>query len=120
MDLRFPIPDELAELMARRFRLFAEPMRIRLFIRLRNGEATVHELAEELGTSEQNVSKHLTQLADAGVLARRKDRNSVYYRIAEQELVGLCEQVCESVEHQLLSLAALVQPQAASQPERTS
>ena len=55
-----PIPDELVELIARRFPLLAEPMRIRLFDRLRDGEATVHQLADELGTSEQNVSKHLT------------------------------------------------------------
>ena len=67
-----PIPDELVELIARRFRLLSEPMRIRLLDRLRDGEATVHQLADELGSSQQNVSKHLTLLADAGVLARRK------------------------------------------------
>ncbi len=119
MTLPSPIPDELLELIARRFWLLAEPTRIRLLDRLRGGEATVQQLAGELETSPQNVSKHLTLLAEAGVLARRKDRNSAYYRIADQEVVELCEQVCGSVERRLLDLAALVQGTLETQAERT-
>ena len=119
MTLPSPIPDELVELIARRFHLLAEPTRIRLFDRLRGGEATVHQLADELETSQQNVSKHLTLLAEAGVLGRRKDGNCVYYRIADQEVLGLCEQVCGSVERHLLELAALVQSPDVTQPERS-
>ena len=104
-----PIPDDLVELIARRFRLLSEPMRIRLVDRLRDGEATVHQLADELGTSEQNVSRHLTLSAEAGVLARRKQGNRVYYRIADPEVLALCERVCGSVEQHLLERAALVQ-----------
>ena len=76
MTFPHPIPDQLVILIARRFHLLAEPTRLRLLDRLRDGEATVQELADELGTSQQNVSKHLAMLADAGVLARRKDGNS--------------------------------------------
>jgi len=119
MALPSPIPDELVELIARRFHLLAGPTRIRLFDRLRGGEATVHQLADELETSQQNVSKHLKLLAEAGVLGRRKDRNCVYYRIVDQEVLGLCEQVCGSVERHLLALAALVQSPDVTQPERS-
>jgi len=119
MALPSPIPDELVELIARRFHLLAEPTRIRLFDRLRGGEATVHQLADELETSQQNVSKHLTLLAEAGVLGRRKDRNCVYYRIVDPEVLGLCEQMCGSVERHLLALAALVQSPDVTQPERS-
>ena len=112
-----PIPDELVELIARRFRLLAEPMRIRLLDRLGDGEATVHQLADELGTSEQNISKHLNLSAEAGVLARRKQGNRVYYRIADPEVLGLCEQIGGSVEHHLLELAALVQDRSGSDPK---
>lgn len=120
MALPSPIPDELVELIARRFHLLAEPTRVRLFDRLRDGEATVHELAAELGTSQQNVSKHLALLAGAGVVARRKERNCVYYRIDDPEVVELCEQVCGSVERHLLDLAALVQSPVAAPPERSA
>lgn len=117
MVLPSPIPDPLVELIARRFRLLAEPTRIRLFDRLREGEATVHELASELGLSQQSVSKHLTLLAEAGVLARRRERNYVYYRIADEGVIELCGQACGSVERQVLDLVELVQPPAATRPE---
>jgi DNA-binding transcriptional ArsR family regulator len=115
MELPSPIPDEL---IAGRFRLLAEPTRIRLFDRLRDGEAAVHQLAAELETSQQNVSTHLTLLAEAGVLARRKDRTSVHYRIADEEdVLALCEQVCGPVERRLLDFAALTQAPVAIHPE---
>ena len=119
MELPSPVSDELVELIARRFRLLSEPMRIRLFDRLRDGEATVHELADELGSSQQNVSKHLTLLAEAGVLARRKEGTCVYYRLADEDVLALCEQVCGSVEQHLLDLAALVPPAGTAQHERS-
>ena len=108
MDLPHPLPVELAELIARRFRVLSEPMRIRLLDRLRGGEATVGELAEALSASQQNVSKHLAVLADVGILGRRKESNHVYYRVVDEGVFGLCEEVCGSLQAQLRSLNELV------------
>ena len=109
MELPRPLPDDLVELIARRFRAMGEPMRIRLLDHLREGEATVGELSEAIGTSQQNVSKHLSVLTGAGVLGRRKDGNRVYYRIVDAGVLALCEQVCGSVQEQLRELNELVQ-----------
>ena len=109
MALPHPLPDDLAELIARRFRMLAEPTRIKLLDRLREGEASVNELSEGLGASQQNVSKHLAMLADVGMLARRKEGNHVYYRIADEGVFALCDQVCGSVQEQLRALNALVE-----------
>jgi len=109
VQLPHPLPDDLVELIARRFRVIGEPMRIRLLDRLRTGEATVSELTEAIGSTQQNVSRHLTVLAEAGILGRRKDGNSVRYRIVDEGVLGLCEQVCGSLRHQLLALSALVE-----------
>ena len=109
MGLPHPLPDDLAELIARRFRMLAEPTRIKLLDHLREGEASVNELSEALGASQQNISKHLAMLAEAGMLARRKDRNHVYYRIADEGVFALCDQVCGSVQEQLRALNALVE-----------
>ena len=103
-----PLPDDLVELIARRFRVLGEPSRIRLLGELRGGERSVNELAARLGAGQQNVSKQLSVLAAAGVLARRKDGNHVYYRIVDDRVLGLCEQVCGSLEQQLQSLALIV------------
>ena len=109
MGLPHPLPPELVDLIARRFRILAEPTRITLLDRLRDGEATVTELTESLGFSQQNVSKHLNVLADAGILGRRKDGNQVHYRIVDEGVFGLCEQVCGSVQRQLHELNELVE-----------
>ena len=112
MALPHPLPEDLAELIARRFRAIAEPMRIRVLDLLRDGEASVNELAAQLGASQQNVSKHLAVLADVGIVGRRKDGNHVYYRIVDEGVLGLCEQVCGSVQAQLAALTALVEGHA--------
>ena len=109
MTLPHPLPDELVELIARRFRVIGEPMRIRLLDRLREGEATVNELSEALDASQQNVSKHLAVLAEAGILGRCKDGTYVYYRIVDEGVFALCEQVCGSVQQQLRALNELVE-----------
>ena len=108
MSIPHPLPPDLAEVIARRFRAMGEPMRVRLLDHLRDGEATVNELTERLGSSQQNVSKHLAVLADAGIVGRRKDGTRVYYRIVDEAVLGLCEQVCASLQTHLGALAALV------------
>jgi DNA-binding transcriptional ArsR family regulator len=108
MSMPHPLPPDLAEVIARRFRVLGEPLRVRLLDLLRDEELSVNALAEQLGAGQQNVSKHLTVLADAGMLTRRKDGTHVYYRIADEGVFALCEQVCGSVQSQLATLAALV------------
>ena len=109
MSLPHPLPETLAELIARRFRVIGEPMRIRLLDHLRDGEATVQELTEALGTSQQNVSRHLQVLLEAGIVGRRKDGNHAHYAIVDEGILALCEQVCGSLERQLADLHALLQ-----------
>jgi DNA-binding transcriptional ArsR family regulator len=75
--------DESAELVARRLSSLAEPTRIKLVLELRaRGSAAVHELAEAVGSSLPNVSKHLQVLYQAGIVARRREGTYVRYRIA--------------------------------------
>jgi DNA-binding transcriptional ArsR family regulator len=108
MALPHPLPDDLVELIARRFRVIGEPMRIRLLDRLREDEATVSDLADALSASQQNISKHLAVLADVGIVGRRKAGNHVYYRIVDEGVFVLCEKVCGSVQEQLRALNELV------------
>jgi DNA-binding transcriptional ArsR family regulator len=108
MTIPHPLPEDLAELIARRFHALSDPLRVRLLDQLRDGEQTVNALAEQLGAGQQNVSKHLAVLADAAMVARRKEGTHVYYRIADEGVFALCEQICGSLQSQLSTLAALV------------
>lgn len=101
-----PIPQPLVELIAERFRTIGEPTRIRILERLRTGEASVQELAEHVGGSQQNVSKHLGLLARVGIVGRRKRGTFVYYRITDESVFAMCEQVCGAVQRDLEHLTA--------------
>jgi DNA-binding transcriptional ArsR family regulator len=103
-----PLPDPLVELIAQRFRVIGEPMRIRLLDRLRENEATVQELAETLGATQQNASKHLAVLHQAGIVGRRKEGNHVHYSIADESVFRLCDEVCGGVARQLAELNELI------------
>ncbi len=108
MTLPHPLPDDVVELVARRFRVIGEPMRIKLLDRLRGGEATVQELAAATHATQQNVSKHLGVLADTRIVARRKQGNFVFYRVVDDGIYDLCEHVCGSIERQLDELRAVL------------
>ena len=99
-----PLPDEFVELIAERFRALSEPTRIKLLDRLREGEATVLELTALVGTTQQNVSKHLVLLQHAGIVSRRKQSNFAYYRIADETVYALCEAVCGSLSNRFNGL----------------
>ncbi|MGZ4410634.1 MAG: ArsR/SmtB family transcription factor [Gaiellaceae bacterium] len=108
MRVSHPFSDRLSELIAARFRVLSDPMRIRLVDRLREGEASVGELVEATGGSQQNVSKHLGILLGAGILARRQQGNLAYYRIVDESVFELCERVCGSIERRLEELTMLI------------
>lgn len=105
-----PLSEPLIELVAQRFRVLGEPMRIRLLDRLREGDATVGELQEALGASQQNISKHLGILLAAGMVARTKQGNHARYSISDPSVFELCDQVCGGVRRQLQDLEAILQP----------
>ena len=108
VQIPHPVPPPLAELIAERFRVLGEPMRIRLLDSLREGPASVQQLQQATGASQQNVSKHLGVLLRAGLLNRRKDGNFSVYEIADDGVFELCEHVCGGLRRQLDELDALL------------
>ena len=103
----------LVELIAQRFRVIGEPMRIRLLDHLRSGPASVGELSEALGATQQNVSKHLGVLLQAGIVAREKRGNHAVYSIVDESVFELCEQVCGGQRRRIHEHDGLL-PQAAA------
>jgi DNA-binding transcriptional ArsR family regulator len=102
--MKSPLTPEAAELIARRFLALSDPTRLRIVDHLRKREASVRELTAALGTSQQNVSKHLAMLHAEGFVSRRKQGTSSIYAIADSSVFELCEQVCGGIEAQLSAL----------------
>lgn len=92
---------ELLRVVASYFQALAEPMRLQILNALRNGEKNVGELAQLIGCSNANTSRHLTLLTQSGLLSRQNRGNSVYYSIADTSIYELCDLVCGKIVHQL-------------------
>jgi DNA-binding transcriptional ArsR family regulator len=103
-----PLPEPLIDLVAQRFRVLGEPMRIKLLDRLREGDATVTELQQALGASQQNVSKHLGVLHAAGMVSRTKAGTHALYAISDPSVFELCDQVCGGLRRQISELDSLL------------
>ena len=108
-----PLPPLLVDLIAQRFRVIGEPMRIRLLDHLRPRPATVGELSTALGASQQNVSKHLSVLLQAGIVAREKRGNHALYSIVDESVFELCEQVCGGLRRRIDELDGLLPQEVA-------
>ncbi|HMM49387.1 MAG TPA: metalloregulator ArsR/SmtB family transcription factor [Miltoncostaeaceae bacterium] len=114
MSVPHPLPEQLAEIIAERFRVLSEPMRIRILDTLRDNETTVGDLAHALDASQQNISKHLGVLARAGLVEREKHGTAVRCRVADDSVFALCELVCGDVSRQLDKVRSLLETQEAS------
>ncbi len=99
----------VVELVASRLALLADPSRVRLLTMLETKrEATVQELAEEMASTPQNVSRHLCILHRSGIVARRREGTSVYYSLVDYAVCRLLEQTLAGISGQIDELADLV------------
>lgn len=101
---------EALELVANRFKILSEPLRLRILQSLQNGEKSVTELTDLIETSQPNVSKHLKILQTSGLVKRRQKGNTVFYAIADESIFTLCEVVCNSLEARLKNQAEIFAP----------
>lgn len=77
-------------LAARSMKAMAHPLRLKILCILgASSEVSVQEIVEQVGTSQSNISQHLSILRDKGILSARKDANKVYYRINDPKVVKL-------------------------------
>lgn len=93
--------------VAERLAVLGQVVRLRLVEQLAGGEATPQELADALGLSQQNVSKHLQILHRSGLVTRRPDGANVFYALNDHSTVKLLEDVVDSVAQHLREMSAL-------------
>ena len=67
----------------------AHPLRLKVLCVLGDGELSVQEIVDSVGTTQSNISQHLAILRDKGVLRTRKDANRVYYRVGDTRTLKL-------------------------------
>lgn len=89
--------DPVFDAVASYFSVLSEPTRLRIMHAICESEKPVSQIVEELSATQTNVSRHLTLMYRAGVLARRKDGNQVYYKVADTAMVEICRSVCNQI-----------------------
>lgn len=95
MKLSDSVPPEVVQQVAEYFGVLSEPTRLRILNVLRDGERCVQDLVEATSTSQANVSKHLKVMVQAGILSRRAEGTSAFYRVDDDLIFELCNLVCD-------------------------
>ncbi|MEZ5285640.1 MAG: metalloregulator ArsR/SmtB family transcription factor [Vicinamibacterales bacterium] len=84
--------------VAARFKVLSEPARLQVLDALRGGPLHVSALMEATGLNQANLSKHLQVLHGQGLVARKRDGLFVFYEVADDSVLELCDLVCGAVE----------------------
>jgi len=74
------------------FRALSDPIRLKIVEFLKNGERCVCEIQPILKKSQSTISKHLDILYNAGILDRRFEGKSTFYRIKDPKIFRLLEE----------------------------
>ena len=93
----WPLAREAVELIAGRFKVLSEPIRILILQSLHDGPMNVTDITRTIASTQPNVSKHLKMLQAAGLITRRQSGNTAYYAIADDSVYQLCDVVCASL-----------------------
>lgn len=102
-----PLSMAAIDMVAARFRILGEPLRIRIIQELQAGEKNVSQLVEAIGSTQPNISKHLRILQENGLVGRRQAGSVVYCFIADPTVLDLCDAVCASLQSRLAGNAKL-------------
>lgn len=74
----------------------AHPARLLVLCRLVDGEATVTELQALGSLSMSALSQHLAVLREAGLVATRREAQTIYYSLAESPALGVMRALHEA------------------------
>jgi DNA-binding transcriptional ArsR family regulator len=89
----FRLPDRPSEreLLGKYFRAFGDPTRLHILELLRDGELSVKQIVERVGTSQPRTSAHLACLRWCGFVETRREHRTVYYRLADQRVIAMLD-----------------------------
>jgi DNA-binding transcriptional ArsR family regulator len=84
-----------AQAAARLLKLLASEQRLMLLCRLVEGEASVGELADHAGLAQSTASQHLAKLRADGLVATRREAQTVHYRLADPAAARIIDLLCD-------------------------
>lgn len=88
-----------AQAAARLMKLLSSEQRLILLCRLIEGECSVGDLAAYTGLAQSAASQHLAKLRAEGVVATRRDGQTIFYKIADPKAVRVIDTLCDLYRH---------------------
>lgn len=82
---------ETAEQVAELMKVLAHPKRLLILCQLVEGERSVGELARLLEMREQAMSQQLALLRKDGLVATRREGQTIHYALARGDIAGLLD-----------------------------
>jgi len=83
------------ETASRSLKAMSHPLRLMILCKLGEGEFSVQDIVDNVGTSQSNISQHLAILRDKGILSARKDANKVFYKVSDFKTLKLIDMMRE-------------------------
>jgi DNA-binding transcriptional ArsR family regulator len=84
-----------AQPAARLLKLLASEPRLRLLCRLVEGEASVNDLADHAKMAQSTTSQHLAKMRAEGLVATRREAQTIYYRLDDPAAVRVLDTLCD-------------------------
>ncbi len=76
-------------------KLLGHPHRLMILCQLHQGELSVTELSERVGINQSPLSQHLARMRHEGVVASRREAQTVYYSLAGPEVASIISMLYE-------------------------
>lgn len=86
-----PVLQERADEMAKKLGLLSNANRLMVLCHLLEGEQSVGALQAQLELSQSALSQHLARLREAGMVSTRRERQTIYYQIADARVHQMIE-----------------------------
>jgi ArsR family transcriptional regulator len=78
---------ELYKIHAEMCKVFSNHTRLELLDLLRDGEQSVSELMEETGSSQANISQHLSIMKSKGIVISNRRGKNIYYKLTNPRII---------------------------------
>jgi ArsR family transcriptional regulator len=100
--------EKIFEIQAELCRAMGHPLRMEIMHLLRNGPLNVSDIAAATRTHQTTISRNLTILRNAGVVATQRLGNSILYQVANPKLMNVCDLMREVLIEQIGERSKLI------------
>lgn len=76
-------------------RLLGNEKRLMVLCQLADGELSVSQIQARIGTSQSALSQHLALMREQGIVATRRESQTIYYRIADHAALRVIQTLAE-------------------------